>query len=178
MCNLTRIYVLAYAQATSLSRGAEIAQFMLASLLRACAFVRPILQILYKRTKHSIERTTHRLVIACVCFCKTHLANILQNKKHSIERATHRLVIACVCFCKTHLANTLQKNKAFHRESNASSCHLRACVFVRPILQICYKRTQHSIAEHGTMGTENRGFRALFHRESNASSSNPVRVFC
>jgi hypothetical protein len=36
MCKLTRIYVLAYAQATSLSRGAEIAQFLVASL---CSFV-------------------------------------------------------------------------------------------------------------------------------------------
>ncbi len=64
--------------------------------LRACCFVRAILQICYKRTKHSIERATHRRVISCVWFCKTHLANMLQNIKHSIERATHHRVIARV----------------------------------------------------------------------------------
>ena len=34
MCNLTRIYVLTYAHSRSLSRGAEIAQFLIATVVQ------------------------------------------------------------------------------------------------------------------------------------------------
>ncbi len=87
--------------------------------LHARGFGRPILQICSKRTKHSIEREQPIANITCVCFCKTHLANVTKESRESNASLSS---ISCVWFCKTHLANMLQNNNASRSSHACGHC--------------------------------------------------------
>ncbi len=71
-----------------------------------------------KRTKHQTQ-TKRIAVISCLCFCKTHLANMLQNRKHCIERATHR----CKCFTKEQSIQSREQRIVFISCVQPSATH-------------------------------------------------------
>jgi hypothetical protein len=98
---------------------------------QACCFVRSILQICYKRTKHQ-TRKQRIAIISGVLFCKTHLANMLQNRKPSVQ-STESPILFRSCEHETPFSDQKEASKigdsvlCFSRESNASLSY-QACV--------------------------------------------------
>jgi hypothetical protein len=107
-------------------------------------FLSIILQLFYKRTKHSIERATPRRDVLNACVFVHHLATVYKRTKHSIERATHRCNVLNACVFAEHGIPDFSmplfgQKTGFRVRMNEIKSGIPCSVFLSIILQLFYK---------------------------------------